>query len=121
VPFSRIQLITHCEKKILFVDLANCTAREVEKLVQAVPDYLSSLPHGSALLLSDLSGASFDDEAVRAMQQAAVFDKPFIKKTAWIGADSFPQKYQENLKAFSRREFPAFKTRQEALDWLVKD
>jgi len=37
-----------------------------------------------------------------------------------LGAESLPKVFYEGLKTFSRREFPRFKTRNEALDWLVK-
>jgi hypothetical protein len=73
------------------------------------------------LILCDFTGASFDEEAVRAMQETAVFDKPFIKKTAWVGANDFPEAFAKSLTTFSRREFPAFETREEALAWLVKE
>jgi hypothetical protein len=55
------------------------------------------------------------------MKETTVFDKPYIKKSAWIGAESVPEALRNDLKIFSRREFPAFKTRREALDWLVED
>jgi hypothetical protein len=29
--------------------------------------------------------------------------------------------FVEHFKNFSQRDFPAFKTREEAMDWLVKD
>jgi hypothetical protein len=53
--------------------------------------------------------------------ETAVFDKPHIKKSAFMGTESFPQGFFENLRSFSRREFPAFKTCDEALAWLAKD
>ena len=55
------------------------------------------------------------------MKESAVFDKPYIKKSAWVGAENFPEALSENIKTFSRRDFPAFKTRDEALTWLAKD
>ena len=55
------------------------------------------------------------------MKETAVFDKPFIKRSAWIGAESVPGVFLHSLAAFSRRDFPTFSTREEALDWLVKD
>jgi hypothetical protein len=55
------------------------------------------------------------------MNESAVFDKPYIKKSAWVGAEGFPEAFRDSLKSFSRREFPTFKTRLEALDWLVED
>jgi len=71
--------------------------------------------------LADFTGASFDEDAVRAMKEAAVFDKPYIKKTAWVGAQSLPEVFSESLKSFARRDFPAFETREEALAWLASD
>jgi hypothetical protein len=54
--------------------------------------------------------------------EEAVFEKPYVKnKRAWVGADNFPQEYSKSLSSFSRREFPAFKTREDALAWLAKD
>jgi hypothetical protein len=121
VLISRIGFITHRKKQILLVDLSNCSAAEVEKTVRAVPEYVTPQPRNSVLVLSDFTGASFDQEALRAMKESAVFDKPYIKKTAWVGAESLPHVFYENLKNFSRREFPTFKDRQEALAWLVKE
>jgi hypothetical protein len=55
------------------------------------------------------------------MKECAVFDKLYIKKATWIGAGNLPHAFEKDLKAFSRREFPTFKTREEALNWLVGD
>ena len=103
------------------MDFSNCSAFEVEKIARAVPDTVTVQPRGSVLLLADFTGALFDHEALRAMKESAVFDKPYIKKSAWVGAENFPPVFERNLKAFSRREFTTFRTRQEALDWLVED
>jgi hypothetical protein len=82
---------------------------------------VTARPLGSVLILSDFTGASFDEEAIRVMQQTAVFDKPYVKKSAFVGTESFPQEFLENLRSFSRREFRVFKNRDEALAWLAKD
>jgi hypothetical protein len=116
---ERIRFIGHQGKQILLVDFSSCSATEVEKLAQAVPEYVTAQPRGSVLLLADFTGASFDHEALRAMKESAVFDKPYIKKSAWVGAENLPPVFERNLKAFSRREFTTFQTRQEALNWLV--
>ena len=118
---SRIQFISHNGKQILFIDLSNCSATEVERIVRAVPEYIITLPRASVLIRSDFTGASLSKEAILAMKESAVFDKPYVKKSAWVGADSLPEEYQKGIRSFSRREFPRFKNRQEALDWLAKD
>lgn len=118
---DRIRFITHRRKQILLVDLSNCSAAQVQEIVRAVPEYVTTQPRASVLILSDFTGALFDDEAVRVMKEAAVFDKPFIKKTAWVGAENLPKVFSQSIRSFSRREFPSFATREEALAWLAKD
>jgi hypothetical protein len=117
----RIGFITHQGKQILLVDLSNCAAAEVERIVRTIPDHVMGQQRASVLLLADFTGASLGEEAIRAMKEAAVFDKPYIKKSAWIGAENFPEALYKSLKSFSGREFPTFKGRQEALAWLAKD
>jgi len=118
---ERIRFISYGGKQILFVDLAQCTPAESEEILRTTPDYVTVQPPGSVLLLADFTGASFNEDAIRVMQQTAVFDKPYIKKSAWIGTESLPALFRETVSRFSRREFPVFKSKIEALEWLVKD
>ena len=55
------------------------------------------------------------------MEQATVFDKLYIRKTALIGTEHLPDSVRERVSKFSRREFPIFKSRLEALNWLTQD
>jgi hypothetical protein len=118
---ERISLLTRDGKTIVLVDVSDCSAREVEKIAREVPEHVTVRPRGSVLLLTDFTGATIDQEALIAIKETAVFDKPYIKKTAWVGAEHFPRVFFENLREFSRREFPSFKTREDALTWLAKD
>jgi hypothetical protein len=118
---DRIRFIDHQGKEILLVDLSNCPANEVEKIARAVPDYTTVRPRGSVLVLTDFTGAAFDRDAVRAIKETAVFDKPFVKKSALVGTEDLPVSFHDELKTFSRRELLPFKTREEALAWLVGD
>jgi len=118
---DRLRFFTHQKKEILLVDVSICASAEVERILRAVPDLVTTRPRGSVLILSDFTGASFDQEAIRVMKESAVFDKPYVKKSALVGTETFPSAFSENLSSFSRREFTAFKTRTEALAWLTKD
>jgi hypothetical protein len=118
---DHIQFITHRGKQILLVDLSNCSARQVEEILREAPAVVSACPLRSVLMISDFTGATFDEDGMRVMEESAVFDKPYIKKSAWVGAGSLPKGLSETMSSFSRREFPAFATREEALEWLVKD
>jgi len=56
------------------------------------------------------------------MKESAVFDKPHVKKSAWMGAENFSScVLGEACVASPAASFPAFKTREEALAWLAKD
>lgn len=116
---ERIRFIDHQGKKILLVDLSNLPPGEFEKLVRQVPDYVTVQPRGSVLVLTDFTAAVFNRDTIRAVKETAVFDKPFIKKSALIGTETFPVEFYEELKNFSRRELLIFRTRDEALTWLV--
>jgi hypothetical protein len=73
------------------------------------------------LILTDFGGASLDLEAIRTLKETAVFDKPYVKKSAWVGTERIPKAFSDELKKFSRRDFPVFESREEALSWLVTE
>ncbi len=118
---EHIRYIDHQGKKVLLVDFSNCSANEVEEIARAAPDYITVQPRGSVLVLTDFTGAAFDRDALRAMKEAAVFDKPFVKKSALIGTEDLPTSFYDELRTFSRRVLLIFKTREEALAWLASD
>ena len=118
---ERIRFITHRGQPVLLVDISNCSSAEMIELAHMVPAYVAEQPKGSVLLLADFSGAKFDKTALESLKQATVFDRPHLKRSAWVGTETLPRIFYENLKAFSQRELPTFKTREEALEWLVAD
>lgn len=118
---DRIRFIQHEGHKILLVDLTDCSAAEVKRISELVPKFVTSHPKGSLLLLADFTGAEFDRETLTSMKEAAVFDRPHIKKSAWVGTESLPKVFYEHIKVFSQRDLPTFKTREEALEWLVQE
>ncbi len=118
---ERIRFIDHQGKRILVVDFSNCPANKVEEIARTVPDYATAQPLNSVLVLTDFTGATFNQDALRALKETAVFDKPFIKKSALLGTQSFPRDFYEEITTFSRRDLRIFATREEALGWLVRD
>lgn len=116
---DNIRFIEHKGKQILLVDVSHCTPAEVAKIALLVPTYVSSEPRGSVLLLADFTGAEFDRIAIERMKESAVFDRPYLKRSAWVGVERLPKVFYEHIKNFSQRDLPAFDTREAALDWLV--
>ena len=91
------------------------------KVMAEVQRVVTAQPRESTLTLGDLTGAEFSRDAVTRMKEVAVFDRPFVKRAAIVGAENLPRVFHEAIQTFSRRDFPQFKTREEALDWLVKE
>ena len=118
---DRIRSISHKGKRILLVDISHCSIAEVKKFAELVPKFVGVYPKGSVLLLADFTGAQFDRETLTLLKEVAVFDRPHLKKSAWVGTEGLPKVFYENIKTFSQRELPTFKTREEALDYLAED
>lgn len=118
---DRIRFVTHRGQQVLLVDLSHCNAEELGRLARQVRAYAADEPRGSVLLLADFTGAKFDKAALEILKQATVFARPLLKRSAWVGTDSLPHVFYENLKSFSQRDLPTFRTREEALEWLVEE
>ena len=118
---DRIRFITHEGKQILLADISHCSPAEVQKVARVVPNLVMIQPRESVLLLADFTGSEFDREAITSLKESTVFDRPHVKKSAWVGTENLPRVFYEHIKLFCQRELPTFKTREEALDWLVKD
>jgi hypothetical protein len=118
---ERIRFIAYKGKQVLLADVSNCTSAEMVELSRLVPAHVAAEPRGSVLLLADFTGSKFDKTAFESLKQATVYDRPHIKRSAWVGTETLPKVFYENLKAFSQRDLPTFKTREEALEWLVAE
>lgn len=118
---DRIRFITHLNKKILLLDFSHCSAKEVLKLLPEVQDVITSEPRDSVLALADFTGAQVRREVADRIKQTLVFDRPHVKRAAWVGTEKIPKVFLDAFKTFSQRELPPFKTRQEGLEWLVKE
>ena len=118
---ERISFLTHHGKSIMLVDLSHLEPKQLLLLLEVAQRTVAHHERGSLLTLVDLTGAHIDRDVATHMKEVLVRDRPFVKRSAWVGVDSIPKVYYENIKSFSQREFPPFKTREEAMDWLVKE
>lgn len=118
---NRIRFIKHKGVRILLADGSGCTGQQLEDFALLVQGRVTAEPMGSVLLLADFTGAHFDKKSIDRLKPALVFDRPHLKRSAWVGTESLPKVFYEHLKTFSQRELPTFKTREEALDWLAQE
>ena len=118
---KRLRFIKHKGQAIFLLDFSDCQGKDMLVLLDQVRADVARHAPGSVLTLADFSGAKIDKAVATKIKEVLVFDRPYVKRSAWVGTDSLPRVFYENFKTFSQRDFPTFKTREEAMDWLVKE
>ena len=118
---DRIRFIKHAGQAILLIDFSGLAAAEIVLIVNKAQSKIAQLPANSVLTLADFTGTHVDKAAATRLKEALAMDRPKVKRSAWVGVESLPKVFYENFQSFSRRKFPTFATREEALDWLVSE
>ncbi len=118
---ERLQFIQHKGHTVYLIDYSHCSAKEILLLLELIRVEIAAQPPTSLLTLADFTGAEIDKAVATRIKEVLTLDRPHVKRSAWVGTESLPQVFYEHFKNFSRRDFPTFKTRDEALDWLVKE
>jgi len=116
---ERIRFVKHKGQAILLIDLSGLSAEQIVAVVNDVQRRIAALPANSVLTLADFTDSHVDKAAATRIKEALTLDRPHVKRSAWVGVESLPKVFYENFKVFSQREFPTFKTREEAMEWLV--
>jgi hypothetical protein len=116
---ERLRFIKHKGHAIYSIDLTHCVAKELLVLLDMIRADIARHAVGSVLTLVDVTGAEVDKQVATRIKEVLVLDRPYVKRSAWLGTESLPHVFYEHFKSFSQRELPAFKTREEALEWLV--
>ncbi len=118
---ERLRFVKHKGHAIYVIDFTHCAAKELLVLLDLVRADISRHAPGSLLTLSDFTGAEVDKNVATRIKEVLVLDRPYVKRSAWVGTESLPHVFYEHFKSFSQRELPVFNTREEAMDWLVQE
>jgi hypothetical protein len=118
---ERLRYVKHKGQAIFVIDFSRCPGKEMLLLIDQVRADIARHAPGSMLTLADFTGSHIDKAVATKIKQVLVLDRPYVKRSAWVGADSLPHVFYENFKSFSQRDFPTFATREEAMDWLVSE
>ncbi len=117
---DRIHFIEHKGKQILLCDFSHASAQQMLLLVEHIRITVARHARESLLTLGDYTGAEIDRTVATKIKEVLTLDRPFVKKTAWVGTEHIPNALLEGFHTFSQREIVIFKTREEAMDWLVE-
>ena len=118
---DRLRCVMHKGHAIFLIDFSHCQGKDMLLLLDQVRADVARHEPGTVLTLADFSGAKIGKEVATKIKEVLTLDRPYVKKSAWVGTESLPRVFYENFKSFSRRDFPTFETREEAMDWLVAE
>lgn len=85
-----------------------------------MPKAVTQEPKGSVLLLADFTHSQLPRETVEPIKIAAVFNRPYLKRSAWVLTGKLSMPAHNAVEKFSIREIPTFATRDEALEYLTR-
>ncbi len=118
---DRVHFFEHEGKQVLLLDFSHATAAQMFLLLDYVRTTVAQQDRHSVLILADYTAAEIDHKVAMKIKEVLTLDRPFVKKGAWVGSEHIPHAFMENFHTFSQREIVTFKTREAALEWLVKE
>jgi hypothetical protein len=118
---NRVGFIVHKGKQVLVLDFTNCAPEEVKSVSDEARLIIAAQPQNSVLVLADFTGAQFSRDAVTRIKEVTTYDRPYVKRAAWVHTESLPKVFYDAIKTISQREFPIFATRERAFDFLLQD
>jgi hypothetical protein len=118
---ERLHFVKHKGHSIYIIDFSHCGEKEIVLLLDLVRADISRHEAKSVLTLADFTDALIDKNVATRIKEVLVLDRPYVKRSAWVGTESLPHVFYEHFKNFSQRDLPSFKTREEAMEWLVTD
>jgi hypothetical protein len=117
---DRIHFIEHKGKRILLIDFSEANAHQMLLLLEHLRITVAQHGHEELLTLGDFSDAEVDRTVATKIKEVLTLDRPFVKKTAWVGTENIPHALMEGFHTFSQRTIATFKTREEAMEYLAE-
>jgi hypothetical protein len=113
----RVRLIEH---GIVLQDFSNITDPHaaLSALAEA-RSFMKQRPRTlSVLLLTDVTGSSFNQRVVDEFRELAVHHKPWVKASAIFGLTAIMRVIFRAIMALTRRDVRVFETREQAMNYL---
>jgi len=120
---ERTHIIQHRGTPIVLLDYSGLkveaeTLAEIERSKQFIARQLK--PDGTHLTLTDGTDASYTPRVLEALKHLAAHDKPYVKAGAAVSNSRLVRVVIAAVAVFTGRHIPVFPTRDEAMDWLLK-
>ena len=75
---------------IFVIDFSNCSNKEMMMLLDQVKASVERHAPASLLTLADFTGTHIDKKVATRAKEVLVLDRPYVKKSAWVGTESLP-------------------------------
>jgi hypothetical protein len=116
---EKVRSIFHRGKNIILLDLSNCKPEESIGILPAARETIARCAPKSALVLTDVTGASYNQAIANEIKNFVRDNTPYIKASAVVGAVGVSLVLLNTVIFLTHRDLKTFKTRQEAQDWLA--
>jgi len=116
-----IEWINHKGKKILYIDYAGLSSKEELEQIEKATKTLVETNDKNNLTLTNLVNAKVDQEFVDMSKVKGKISGQYTKKAAVVGVEGVRKVLLRAVNAFSGNPREPFSTKEEALEWLVKD
>lgn len=121
---ERFDIITYKNKKIYFSNYKGIKpdiyVEQIKKNTRKIID-IANKDGEKLLLLNDVSNTYGSDEVLAAFKASAKDVEPVALKSAVIGLTGLQKILYSAVSAFSSLPLKACSTREDALEWLVKE
>ncbi len=118
---ERVRFIEYKGKQILLEDFTGIhNEDEFIALLDRAAQVVQSQPPKSVLVLVDLTRARFSERISRSSKTTTANNTPYIRASVLVGVSGLMEIMMRAVSTFAHRELVAMRTREEALEWLVR-
>jgi hypothetical protein len=118
---ERVKFIEYLGKRVLFINYAECDIATLKAVAEEGHRVIAKELPNSVLTLNDVSRTSFDIESVAVLKSKVAANAPYVRRAAVFGITGLQRLIYEAVQRFTQRSIPVFDSREEALNWLVKE
>ncbi len=118
---ARTRVIEHGGKEVVLLDFTGMRDEgEVLAEIGRAREYFAGRqPDASALTCTDATDSRYTAAVVTALKELATHNRPYVKAGAAVSPSPALRVLSTSVAILTGRRIPVFKTREEALDWLV--
>jgi len=117
---EKIQFIEKDSRKIVLLDFISADAPRIAGIMSEFHDWLARQTPRSVLTLSDVTDLPLDPDVIQLFKDFTLYNKPYVKAAAVVGIRGLRKITFNTVMAFSGRKIQTFDTREDAVDWLIR-